>query len=62
MVRKILSVVIPRFPDGTPIRTIVNIVEKNKEINFGYSLTKYGDPYEVKDDVIFRKMLEENKL
>lgn len=45
-----------------PIRTIVNIVEKNKEIKFGYSLTKYGDPYEVRNDVIFKKILEENKL
>ncbi|MGL4865830.1 hypothetical protein [Cetobacterium sp.] len=45
-----------------PIRTIVNIVEKNKKIEFGYSLTKYGDLYEVKKDDIFRKMLEKNKL
>ena len=31
MVRKILSVVIPRFPDGTPIKNYLDFITDKKE-------------------------------
>lgn len=48
--------------NNSPISIIVNSVNKNKEIEFVYSINESGFPHEVKNIELFRKLLKNSKI